>query len=524
MKLQFFLLISLLLIFTSNEVIAQVHSTGANFDLKTIAATPQKVTLSLRSFQSMPVAYSLEKYCPTPGNQGNYGTCVAFANGYGVATLLYAKAHNITDKVIINKYIFSPTFLYEQIKNTADNDCQKGADPIKALLTMMQMGEALLKTVPYNCGSSISTDAVKEAFNYRISDASILYANGVKDYDKPEQARIDLTKKALLEGSPVSTGFNLPETFFKITSDVWEPSPGEVLSDWKHNGHAMVVVGYDDNKAGGAFRILNSWGTGWADKGYVWIKYPDYAKWCIMALQVFGSNDTPPPDDVKPDPKPQPIPAPLPKPGPEKEKAFGLSGNIEFKLNTGTEMRISKTSTRNLTVEEDAPGQKEDLVAYKMTDTYKSGDAFRFYLNIDSEAYVYAFATDLTGKINRILPFDDNTSTHVGANSIIAFPSDTKVIKLDDQKGTDYLLILYAAQKLDAKIISEKMNGMTGALSYKIKMVLGNKLIDKSNIRYDDNKAGFSTKNASSGNPGEGELKKQATGTVVPLMIEIKHT
>jgi hypothetical protein len=40
--------------------------TGANFDLSTIAATPQKIELSLRSFRGMPAAHSLEKYCPTP--------------------------------------------------------------------------------------------------------------------------------------------------------------------------------------------------------------------------------------------------------------------------------------------------------------------------------------------------------------------------------------------------------------------------------------------------------------------------
>jgi hypothetical protein len=79
---------------------------------------------------------------------------------------------------------------------------------------------------------------------------------------------------------------------------------------------------------------------------------------------------------------------------------------------------------------------KEDLVAYTMANAYTSGTAFRFFMNVDAEAYVYAFATDLTGQVNRILPFNDNTSTHVGANSTIAFPSDTKVIKLDNQSET----------------------------------------------------------------------------------------
>ncbi|TAG09611.1 MAG: hypothetical protein EAZ41_09185, partial [Sphingobacteriia bacterium] len=29
-------------------------------------------------------------------------------------------------------------------------------------------------------------------------------------------------------------------------------------------------------------------------------------------------------------------------------------------------------------------------------------------------------------------------STHIGANTTVAFPSDKKVIKMDEQRGTDY--------------------------------------------------------------------------------------
>jgi hypothetical protein len=444
---------------------------------------------------------------------------VAYANGYGIATLLYAKTHNLTNRAVIDKYIFSPAFLYEQIKSKDDKDCQNGADPIKALLLMYEKGEALLKTMPDNCGMAITAEASAEAIKYKIKDAAILFANGIKDYERTEQEKIDNTKKALMEGCPISTGFHLPETFFSIKGDVWNPDPNEEKGNWKHNGHAMAVVGYDDNKAGGAFRILNSWGAEWADKGFVWVKYKDYAKWCIMALQVFGKDDSPIPAEVKPTPKPEPSPTPKPE-----VPIFALSGNVELKLNTGEDMAIKQTSTRNLTVEEDVQGPKEDLVAYTMAQSYSSGTAFRFYLNIDNEAYVYALATDMTGKVNKILPFKDNVSTHVGANSTIAFPSDTKVIKLDDQKGTDYLLILYASERLDLNDVVNKMNGMSGALSTKIKTVLGDRLIDKSKITYTKDKVGFSTTRPSTRNLTVDDDQPNAPikGSVVPLMVEIK--
>lgn len=522
--------------------IAQQHGLGAQFNIESITATPKKVDLSFRSFKAMPSSYSLEPYCPTPGDQGNHGTCTAFANGYGVATILYAKTHNITDKSVINKYAFSPTFLYELIKNADDKDCQNGSDPVKAVITMITGGDALLKTVPYKCGSYISTDAKNEALNYKIKDAAIVYAaKGMSKDDayfkQPDQFVTDM-KKALSEGCPISGGFHIPESFFRIKSSVWTPTPGEETKDWKHNGHAMAVVGYDDNIAGGSFRILNSWGTGWADGGLVWVKYADFTRICVLALQVFASPLTTPPvenvkPEPKPDPKPQPVPDPKPQPKPEPkpqpkpvENTFTLSGNVEFKLNTGEDMPIKITSTRNLTVEDDAPAAKEDLVAYTMASSYSSGTKFRFYLTVDKEAYVYAFATDLTGKVNLILPFADNISTLVGSNSVIAFPSDTKVIKMDETRGTDYLLILYSASKLDAKSIAEKMNGMKGALSDKIKAVLGNKLIDKSKINYTKEQVGFSTKKLSTRNlsvSDDDDDAKPTEGSVVPLMVELKH-
>ncbi|WP_379084483.1 C1 family peptidase [Pedobacter sp. UC225_65] len=530
MRFRYFIL--LCLGFTALRTNAQQRSTGAIFNASTIEATPQKVTLSFRSFAAMPSSYSLEKYCPTPANQGNHGTCVAFANGYGIATILYAKTHNLTDKALINKYAFSPTFLYEQIKNANDKDCQSGADPITAIITMIKSGEALMRTVPYQCGVPLTSTAKAEAINYKIQDAAMLFAaKGMMKEDayyKEPQDIINITKKALTEGTPVSGGFNIPESFFSIKSPIWTSDPAEVNKDWKHNGHAMAVVGYDDNVAGGAFRILNSWGNQWADGGYVWMKYNDFARYCVIALQVFADPNTLAPEENKPKPTPAPTPSPSPSPTPQpapkpNEATFALSGSIEFKLNTGADMTVNKTSTRNLTVEEDVKGPKEDLVAYTMNGVYQSGTKFRFYMNIDQEAYVYAFATDLTGKVNLILPFADNISTHVGANSTIAFPSDSKVIQLDEQKGTDYLLILYAAQKLDAQAIATQMNSMQGALSTKIKTVLGNKLIDKSKITYNTDKVGFSTKGHSTRNLTVVDDSKPTTGSVVPLMVEIKH-
>lgn len=39
--------------------------------------------------------------------------------------------------------------------------------------------------------------------------------------------------------------------------------------------HFVILVGWDDNKCSGAgaWRLKNSWGTGWGESGFMWIKY-----------------------------------------------------------------------------------------------------------------------------------------------------------------------------------------------------------------------------------------------------------
>lgn len=513
------------------------RATGEIIDLKALDASPRQVQLSERSFGNLPSSASVEQWCPTPGDQKNYGTCAAWATAYGLATILYAKTHNITDKAIINKYAFSPTHQYERIKQPGDNTCQGGSSTIGGIVTIYKKGIALLSTVPYACNVNIAASVDQEALKYKFSNMNLLFGNDelaaqLKDNSiiKTDDEKVELSKLTISSGYPIAISFTLPQSFQDITTKVWHSNPSETPAQWKHASHAMVLVGYDDNLEGGAFKVLNSWGTDFGDGGFIWIRYPDFTKFIKYAAIAFPDpNSAPPAETPKPkpdEPKPQPKPdEPKPQPKPAAETTFELSGSVEFKLNTGDDMPINKTSTRNLTVEDDEPQAKEDLVAYTMKETYSSGTKFRFYMTVNKDAYVYAFATDLKGQVNRILPYDDKFSTRVVPNSVIAFPSDTKIIKMDEEKGRDYLLILYSAVALDSKAMSDKMNSMKGALSDKIKAVLGNKLIDKSKIEYYKDKVGFSTKKISSRNltVEDDEPVTPAGGSVVPLMVEIKH-
>lgn len=488
-----YLLLSVALLCAMNTI-AQKKGTGMIYDPPSLRSIPYKAKLTSKSYGAMPAAASLEKYCPTPGDQGQYGTCVAFAVAYHLRTILYNKlsaevAGGRAVKLNPDGIIFSPTYVYEQIKDKSDNNCQDGSNPVDAFELLKRSGVATLAMQPYACGASLKQEAIRQANQFRIADYQILYKPGEDD----QELIINSTKKALSEGYPCMLGFIVAESFYTVKGDVWREQLTDDGPTGKHGRHAMCVVGYDDRKYGGAFRVLNSWGTRWADKGYVWVPYKDFSKYAIIGIQAYG-------------------PA-RPKPEPNKPVdliSAELKGALTFQLNTGEQMPASRVLTRNLEVGDNDAAFKEELVAYKMEKAYQSGTRFRFTITTNTEAYIYAFATDLTDKVNKLLPFADNMSPHIGSNSTVAFPAENKVIRMDDNPGTDYLLILYSQERLDAEALLKKMNGMTGGLTTKIKAAIGSRLTRPADIVYRYKDVGFDVK------PGH-------SGTVVPVMVEITH-
>ena len=78
-------------------------------------------------------------------------------------------------------------------------------------------------------------------------------------------------KGCLAGGKPFVIGFTVYDAFegdeVAKTGVLNMPAPTEKTL----GGHAVKVVGYDDNKQ--HFIVANSWGTGWGDKGYFYMPY-----------------------------------------------------------------------------------------------------------------------------------------------------------------------------------------------------------------------------------------------------------
>ena len=71
--------------------------------------------------------------------------------------------------------------------------------------------------------------------------------------------------------------------------DVWTPTE-EDKSMMGFGGHAQCVVGYDDEKYGGAFLIMNSWGSQWGNNGFAWVNYKVFK---YFAREAYGLETMP---------------------------------------------------------------------------------------------------------------------------------------------------------------------------------------------------------------------------------------
>jgi hypothetical protein len=72
-------------------------------------------------------------------------------------------------------------------------------------------------------------------------------------------------------GLPVMLGVQMSGPFlYPVNGHIAVPQPAGMLAE----GHAMLVVGYDDGTSGqGEWIVRNSWGLGWGEDGYGYLPY-----------------------------------------------------------------------------------------------------------------------------------------------------------------------------------------------------------------------------------------------------------
>lgn len=422
---------------------------------------------------------SIKQYAPVPKNQGSYGTCAAWATGYCARTIIEAYRQGITDKNVINKMSFAPAFIFRMTKGNVNDNC--GGSNVGALSKkMMEVGIPLLSDYPDLCAPTlqdIGSGIRQKALNNKIQGFVQLWNE--QNYQQLTQSfKVDAVKLAINNGKPVIVSmFTTPsfKALRNISSGIWKPLSSEIPGTFKdkHGRHAVVIVGYDDNYNGGSFEVQNSWGDQWANGGYFWVNYKDFHNYFFAGVELQHLPD--------------------------------LTTNKNVKLEGALSLNLADNALMRATVQGDL---------FKLVNPYTSGTRFRFYLDNNEPAYVYAFGTDGTHKTYQIFPHLPNVSPLLDYKlSQVAIPSERHTIRMDGTVGTDYFCVLYSKLPLNLEDIRHKLEQQDKSLSFKQKLqiVLGDKMISNPVLSIDK----------------RGAMRFKASSTsgayVVPLITEMKH-
>lgn len=191
------------------------------------------------------------------GDQGSTGSCVGWASAYGLRRWLYYKDTGKKLKFSV-RFVWMGSKEYDPFDLNVPFDLS-GTRIRDAFKIMRKFGACtdtlwpFSKQLPYPYWEK---KIKSEALRYRIGEYHSLANN--------EARRVHLAKEG-----PFVVGVPVYSNWSYIGEDGLVPEPGGYF----RGGHAVFVVGYDDNKK--LFKFQNSWSKDWGDKGYGYFSY-DY--------------------------------------------------------------------------------------------------------------------------------------------------------------------------------------------------------------------------------------------------------
>ncbi|MDW8296645.1 MAG: C1 family peptidase [Raineya sp.] len=406
---------------------------GCKIDTSTYFRSVLPAYNALRGDEILPKAISLKNFCPTPRNQGEYGTCVAWTSAYYARSIMLAQNY-VWERKDLDTKAGSPFFVYEHIKAYSDKNCQEGAGLIVALEALKQYGTLPYEDFSQKCGQKILPEYYSKAEFYKIGEYRRLFLANSKDKILP-------VKKTLSQRKPVVIGlFCYFKSFIHCKDSLWQPTENELNNwNWNENGHALCLIGYDDELQ--AFEAVNSWGEKWANKGFVWIPYKVFEKVCFEAYEMYENNDI----------KTQ------------------IAGEVRLQLAIGQEIPVRL---------------KEGF--YESSRFLQAGTLLKLSVFNQEPVFLYVFSFDNLGKISRIFPTDFMNSPLLYPFGQLSLPDEKHYIQLSTQSSTDYICLLFCKEKLHWQSFAEQIVALEGTLWERLQKILGSKLVPWQEINFQE--------------------------------------
>lgn len=300
---------------------------------------------------TIPRRIDLSASFPRPGDQGQQGSCVGWATAYALKSYL----EKIDQGWDLDRqdHLFSPAYLFNAI---ALPNCD-GTYFSWALDRLQRVGAATWSQMPYRdweCTSIPSAQADAQAASFRIRSWGTLRT-------------LEDVKAQLANRRPVLAGIMVYPALERLggTNPVYSDYSGASLG-----GHAVTLVGYDDDRYGGAFKVMNSWGTGFGDGGFFWLPYSALADPDVVR-ELYSVEDI----SLDYDPDVPVDPPPLPEQLPNLEILSwsatydprpGGAGFLEYEVaNTGTALAASQAFVNLMLSADETIGNDDHFVVYE---------------------------------------------------------------------------------------------------------------------------------------------------------------
>lgn len=197
----------------------------------------------------------LRQYIKLLPSQENIPCCTASATLTAIEILLSVNS------VYIN---FSRLFLYYNTRKIQGRLGFKGAELKSTMKALDEFGCCKEITWPLNF-HRIEKEPAMKAYNEAENFKGLIYT---------ELSDINF-KKYLDMNIPVVIGMYIGRKFLKLAGSIHEQQYYPVNNEDNRvsRGHALAIIGYDDNLCGGSWIVANSMGLRWGDKGIGIIPY-----------------------------------------------------------------------------------------------------------------------------------------------------------------------------------------------------------------------------------------------------------
>ncbi|MCX6841741.1 MAG: hypothetical protein NTX53_05615 [candidate division WOR-3 bacterium] len=207
----------------------------------------------------------LSSQMPPVGDQGQQGSCTAWAVGYYQKTHYEWREYHWNDS--LTSHEFSAAFVYNQVNGGTD----QGAGFAEAYSLISSQGCATVADCPYNQGDYTtwpSESAYARAIPHRGGASHF--------FSMTDSVGINMARARIDSGYTTVLGISVYSNFDNIASFGYKYCVADTYGG-NRGGHAVTIVGYNDtittHDGPGAFRMVNSWGTGWGQAGYWWMSY-----------------------------------------------------------------------------------------------------------------------------------------------------------------------------------------------------------------------------------------------------------